>query len=294
MALTIPFIKMHGCGNDYVFVETRDGKLPDDLPQLARRISDRHTGVGGDGLVLVEPPRHALADARMRIFNADGSEAEMCGNAVRCVARLLFERRESSGGNGASSVVETGRGLLRAGITLRDDQVDSVSVTMRSPILTSHRIPTRLNGNPPIDVPLCVGDQSVRVTCVSMGNPHCVLFSESVDDAPVERLGPIIEHHAAFPNRTNVEFVQVVSRSELRVRVWERGSGETQACGTGACAALVAGALTDRCQRRATVTLPGGRLGIDWMDCGEVMLSGPACEIFRGEWIEDGPEAGIR
>lgn len=290
------FTKMHGAGNDYVYVDCFRERLPGDgaaLSALARRISDRHTGVGGDGLIFILPPESPVADARMRMFNADGSEAEMCGNGLRCVAKYVYERGIAARDR---LVVETGRGALELDLRVENGSVRSVRVKMGQPILEAAHIPTTLAGNPPIDAPLpgvaipAGADQeegeTLSVTCVSMGNPHCVLFVDEPADEWVLRLGPVIERHPAFPNRTNVEFVQVVSPREIRMRVWERGAGETQACGSGACAAAVAGALSGRTARQIVAHLPGGSLEVEWADSGDVFLSGPAEEVFSGEWRE--------
>lgn len=274
------FIKMHGAGNDYVYIDGFVEAIPENVPELARVMSDRHTGVGGDGLVLILPGDGA--PVRMRMFNADGSEAEMCGNALRCVAKYAAEHALATGDE---FVIETGAGHLSVTIAQRTGgRVDQVRVNMGRPILSAAEIPTTLAGTPPQDVPLEVGGQTVTVTCVSMGNPHCVTFVEEISDAHVLELGPQIERHAAFPRRVNVEFIKVLSPSEFEMRVWERGSGETMACGTGACAAAVAGALTGRLSRQTTAHLRGGDLQLNWTAEGHVLMTGPAVEVFRGEW----------
>lgn len=277
------FVKMHGIGNDYVFVDCFEQSLPDAPERLAPQISDRHFGVGGDGLILILPSD--VADARMRIFNADGSEAEMCGNGVRCVAKYLYERGRARKN---PLRIETGRGVLTLELQVEAGRVRRVKVDMGEPVLEAERIPTTLPGNPVVDVPLSVGNGAqVRVTCVSMGNPHCVIFTEELSDERVRGWGPLIEHHPAFPQRVNVEFAQVVSRTRVRARVWERGSGETLACGTGACAICVSGALTGRTERAICVELPGGELDIEWSGEGHVFMTGPATTVFKGEWPAD-------
>jgi diaminopimelate epimerase len=277
------FIKMHGAGNDYVYVDCLQAPLVGDVPALARAMSDRHTGIGGDGLVLITPSEQA--PARMRMFNADGSEAEMCGNALRCVAKYLADQGLVRGDEFA---VETGRGLLSVAVVDRTGgQVRQVRVNMGRPILESERIPTTLPGDPPRDVTLAVKDRTFPVTCVSMGNPHCVMFVDRISDELVLGLGPQVEHHPAFPRRVNVEFIRVHSPGEFDMRVWERGSGETLACGTGACAAAVAGVLTGRLSRQCTAHLRGGDLQIDWTAEGDVLMTGPAVEVFRGEWPDE-------
>lgn len=274
------FVKMHGAGNDYVYIDCFQETIPGDVAELARRMSDRHTGVGGDGLVLIMPSEQA--PARMRMFNADGSEAEMCGNALRCVAKYIAEQQLATEDE---FPVETGAGVLTVQIVGRcGNRVDQVRVNMGRPTLEAERIPTTLQGNPPQDVKMEVGDQTLVVTCVSMGNPHCVTFVDEITDAQVLGLGPQVEVHPAFPRRINVEFIKVLSSDEFDMRVWERGSGETMACGTGACAAAVAGAVTGRLNRRTTAHLRGGDLILEWTAGGDVLMTGPAAEVFRGDW----------
>ncbi|GIW82103.1 MAG: diaminopimelate epimerase [Gemmatales bacterium] len=274
------FTKMQGAGNDYVYVDCFIQPVPNDAPALSRAISDRHFGVGADGLILICPSDRA--DARMRMFNADGSEAEMCGNGIRCVAKYVYEHGIA---RKPELTIETGRGLLTLHLHIREGRVERVSVDMGEPILEADRIPTALTGNPPVDVPLKVADHQLEATCISMGNPHCVVFVDEPTDERVLVIGPQIERHEAFPRRTNVEFVQVLSRNEVRLRVWERGSGETLACGTGACAVVVAGVLSGRTDRRVLAHLPGGDLELHWReDDHHVMMTGPAVEVFTGEW----------
>jgi diaminopimelate epimerase len=283
------FTKMHGAGNDYVYVDCFRQPTPDDPAALARRIADRHFGVGGDGLILIGPS--ASADARMRMFNADGSEAEMCGNGIRCVAKYVYDHGICTN---EALEIETAAGLKRLELEVVDRRVRRVRVDMGEPILQPEQVPTTLPGNPGLpgcpaaDVELLVNEKPLRVTCVSMGNPHCVTFVETLDDAWVLGLGPKIETHPCFPRRVNAEFVEVVGPGEVRARVWERGSGETLACGTGACAICVAGALTGRTARRLRVRLPGGELELDWADDNHVYMTGPAVEVFSGEWSGDG------
>lgn len=276
------FTKMQGAGNDYVYLDCFRNPLPRDPACLSRMISDRHFGVGSDGLILICPSEKA--DARMRMFNADGSEAEMCGNGVRCVAKFLHDHGLV---RKPTLTVETGRGVLTLDLEIEGGSVRQVRVDMGEPILEASRIPTALPGEPPLEVPLRVGQQALGVTCLSMGNPHCVTFVDSLSDALVHGLGPQIEHHEVFPRRTNAEFVCPKGPEEVTVRVWERGSGETLACGTGACAVAVAGALTGRTKRRLTVRLPGGDLRLHWSEAdNHVYLTGPAVEVFSGEWPE--------
>ena len=278
------FTKMHGAGNDYVYINCFDEPTPADIPSTAIAISDRHTGVGGDGLVLISPSE--VADARMRMFNADGSESEMCGNAIRCVAKYVSDRGIA---RKPELKIETGRGILTMQLfTGAGGKVEQVTVNMGAPILESARIPTTLPGDPPTNAKLDVAGMSIDVTCVSMGNPHCVTFVDEVNDDWVLRVGPQIERHPAFPRRVNAEFIQVVSRDEFIMRVWERGSGETLACGTGACASAVAGVLTGRTNRTVTAHLRGGDLKLEWSASGDVFMTGPATEVFSGEWSATG------
>jgi diaminopimelate epimerase len=276
------FTKMHGCGNDYVYLDCFTNPAPRDPAGLSRLISDRHCGVGSDGLILICPSEKA--DARMRMFNADGSEAEMCGNGVRCIAKYVYDHGLI---RKPSIRLETGRGILTLDVEVGGGKVHQVRVDMGEPILEAARIPTTLPGQPPIDAPLELPDRALPVTCVSMGNPHCVTFVDEITDALVLGIGPKVERHCAFPRRTNVEFVRVNRGDDVTVRVWERGSGETLACGTGACAVVVAGVLTGRAQRRIVAHLPGGDLQLEWSEADKhVYMTGPAVEVFSGDWPE--------
>jgi len=274
------FTKMHGIGNDYVYVETFHQPAPPNPSLLARTISDRHFGVGSDGLILIMPSDRA--DARMRMFNADGSEGEMCGNGVRCVAKYLHDH-----GIAAKErvTVETGRGVLSLDLKVDQGKAKLIRVDMGAPILKSSEIPTLLPGDPPVDVPLVVGDQTFAVTAVSMGNPHAVVYVDDSIAFPLERLGPLIENHPTFPRRVNVHIVEVSGPEEVRMRTWERGSGITLACGTGACAVCVAGVLTGRTSRRILAHLPGGDLQLEWPEpSASVFMTGSATEVFSGDW----------
>ena len=274
------FTKMHGAGNDYVYVDCFRERMPADPAKLAIAVSDRHFGIGSDGLILIGPSD--IADARMRMFNADGSESEMCGNGLRCVAKYVFDHGIVPKKHLA---LETGRGILHVDLEVSGGKTNRVRVNMGEPILIGTEIPTTLPGYPPVDVPLEIDDATLMVTCVSMGNPHCVTFVEEITDRHVHGIGPKIENHAAFPRRTNVEFVKVNSRSDVTMRVWERGSGETLACGTGACGVCVAGVLTGRTDRRVVVHLLGGDLDLHWSEAdNKVYMTGPAIEVFSGEW----------
>jgi diaminopimelate epimerase len=274
------FTKMHGAGNDYIYVDCFRQPIPADVAGLARAVSDRHFGVGGDGLILICPAEGA--DAEMRMYNADGSYSEMCGNGIRCVAKYVHDHGIAAK---PSLSIMTGGKRFELALMLKDGKVDRVRVDMGEPILTSGEIPTTLLGDPPVDAPLEVAGQRLAVTCVSMGNPHCVAFVDEPTDELVLGVGPKIETEARFPKRTNVEFVQVLNRETVRQRTWERGSGETYACGSGACAVCVAGVLTGRTERRITSKLLGGDLQLEWDEAtNHVFMTGPAAEVFSGEW----------
>ncbi len=276
---SLPFTKMHGLGNDYIYFDClRRPDLVPDPARLAPRLSDRHTGIGGDGIVLILPDPEA--DARMRMFNADGSEAEMCGNAIRCVAKYLYDRGYA---RKTTLRVRTGRGILTLALTVSGGVVQAVRVDMGEPILDGPSIPVGVARNPVLREPLRLADgRTWEFTAVSMGNPHAVILVDAIADEHVLRDGPQIERHPLFPKRTNVEFVQVLSREEVRMRVWERGSGETMACGTGASATAVACALNGVTGRAVTVHLLGGDLRVTWAENNHVFMEGPAAFVFEG------------
>jgi diaminopimelate epimerase len=291
------FVKMHGLGNDYVYVNGFSQPLPDDgatLADLARRVADRHLGVGGDGLILVLPPTPGSgAHVRMRMFNADGSESEMCGNGVRCVCKFAFDHGLT---RAMPMLVETGRGVLSLAYELDPAGcVAQVTVDMGRPILAPADVPIDAGKLTATDRPQTFGipdgpaDDALIATFVSMGNPHAVIYVDDVQRVALAQVGPILEHHAAFPRRMNVHFVQVQARGELIMRTWERGSGITMACGTGACAVCVAGVLTGRTDRKLLAHLPGGDLSLQWPgpDAG-VLMTGPATQVFTGDWPNDG------
>jgi diaminopimelate epimerase len=274
------FTKMHGIGNDYVYVSTFDQKAPGDPAALARAVSDRHFGVGSDGLILIVPSERA--DARMRMFNADGSESEMCGNGVRCVAKYVYDHGIARK-NRIS--IETGRGILSLDLEIDDGKARRIRVNMGAPILQGSDIPTTLPGNPPLEVPVLLNGRELKVTAVSMGNPHAVAYVDDVARFPVEILGPILENHPSFPRRVNAHFVEILAPNEVRMRTWERGSGITLACGTGACAVCVAGVLTGKSESKLLAHLPGGDLELEWAGEGSpVFMTGPATEVFSGTW----------
>lgn len=282
MAEAMRFTKMQGAGNDYVYVNCFDVPFPADPAALAQKMADRHFGIGGDGLIFICPTEKA--DAQMRMFNADGSESEMCGNGIRCVAKYVYDHGLA---RKDQLKIETGNGVLTLDLETKAGKVDRVRVDMGQPILVADRIPTTLPGNPPINASLDVAGRELKVTCVSMGNPHCITYVDQLTDEWVLGVGPQVERHPAFPRRVNAEFVEILSPSEVRLRVWERGSGETLACGTGATAVCVAGVLTGRTERRILAHLPGGTLELEWpADDGPAYMTGPATEVFSGDWDE--------
>ncbi len=277
----IDFAKLHGLGNDYIYLNTLEQDLSNyDLPELARILSDRHFGIGADGIILVMPSDEA--DFRMRVFNSDGSEAEMCGNGIRGLAKYVYDRGMT---DETTVSVETGAGILRVALTVQDGVVTAATVDMNSPRLARRDIPMRGEpaNEPVIEQPLEVDGRTFDITCVSMGNPHCVIFVDDVASFDVTGIGPQIENHELFPERTNVEFATVTDREQIRMRVWERGAGETLACGTGAGAAVVASVVTDRTERQVQVELPGGELQIEWHEDEHVFMTGPATEVFSGQ-----------
>ncbi|MEN6370871.1 MAG: diaminopimelate epimerase [Armatimonadota bacterium] len=275
------FSKMHGLGNDFVVVNGFTEHLDDVvIDKLAIGACDRNFGIGGDGLILIVPSE--TADFCMRMLNPDGSEAEMCGNGIRCAAKFAFER----GITAANPVrVETLAGLKTIELTVVDGKATAARVDMGAPRLGRSEIPVTLPGTGTvISEPLKLDDRTLNITCVSMGNPHCITFVDDVESYPIRMVGPKVERHTAFPERTNAEFIEVVSPSEIKMRVWERGAGETLACGTGACASAVASILNGKTERSLTVHLKGGDLKVEWMkDDGPVVMTGPAVEVFTGE-----------
>ena len=279
------FIKMHGIGNDYIYVDEFLYKAPADIGEAARLASDRHTGIGGDGLILIQPSQ--IADCKMRMFNADGSEGQMCGNAIRCIARYMLERHPEIC-PGDTVQIETLSGIKI--VTAQRDAEGKPSMLradMGAPGLSPESIPV-LTATPQ-DLSIEVPGFSGRGVCVSMGSPHIVFFIDSdPSELDIAHIGPAIESHSLFPERVNVEFVQTQPDGSLKMRVWERGSGETMACGTGACATAVAAMLKGRTpQRTATVHLRGGDLIIEWNpDNNRVYMTGPAALVFEGEWLE--------
>ena len=280
MMKKLRFTKMHGISNDYVYISTFD-QPEEDWEQLAIRLSDRRTGIGGDGIILVCPSD--VADAKMRIFNADGSEGKMCGNGIRCVGKFVYDKGLVPPDK-TTVTIDTLSGIKTLELTVRDGKVQSARVDMGAAILSPAAIPVNYDGDRMIDAPLTVDGKVWNVTAVSMGNPHCVTFVDDVDSLELEKLGPHFENHPIFPERVNTEFVRVIDDHTLQMRVWERGSGETWACGTGACATAVAACLNGYCKKGddITVHLRGGDLVIRYTD-DTVIMTGPASTVFEGE-----------
>lgn len=278
--MALKFAKMHGAGNDYVYVNAFETPVADPVA-LAIELSNRNFAIGADGLILILPSDKA--DVRMRMFNADGSESEMCGNGIRCVAKYAYDHGLVKN---TEITAETGAGILTLQLFPNAaGKVSKVRVNMGQPRLKRGEIPmTGPAEEQVVGAELRVLDRTFHVTCVSMGNPHCVIFVDNVDEFPVAKYGPVIENHELFPRRTNVEFVEVVSRGEVKQRTWERGSGETLACGTGASAVTVAGVLTGHTDRRLVNHLLGGDLEMEWHEDGQVFMTGPAVQVFEGTY----------
>lgn len=273
------FTKMQGAGNDYIYINGFE-TIPLHPAQLAVKMSDRHFGVGSDGLVMILPSK--IADFRMRMFNADGSEAEMCGNASRCVGKYLYEHGMT---HKTQLTLETLSGIKNIYLTVAGDKVSSVKVDMGEPKFHPNDIPVLWQGDRVVSQPISACGHRFSMTCVSMGNPHAVIFLDDWQAYDLHAIGRAIETHPLFPNRTNVEFVKVLASDVLQMRVWERGAGETMACGTGACASLVAAVLNNRSYRKATVRLLGGDLQVEWDEnTNHVFLTGDAVTVFDGEW----------
>ena len=295
------FTKMHGIGNDYVYVDCINQTVKNPH-QLARDVSDRHRGIGSDGLILILPSEHA--DLRMRMFNVDGAEGEMCGNGTRCLAKYAFDHGLTPGSPCPPSqcldflksvlddvddlrqiTVQTGRGVLTLLLAIKNNRVQQVCVNMGQPILLPGQIPVNVVGQQAIGVPLTIQGQNLLMNCLSMGNPHVVFFCPDVQAVDLQHIGPLIEHHPIFPERINVHFAQVIDPHQVKMRTWERGSGITLACGTGASAVCVAAVLASKAQPRLLVNLPGGDLHIFWNQSDNcVYMLGPAVEIFSGVW----------
>lgn len=274
------FTKMTGLGNDYIYVDCTSGVKLKNIPELTKRISDRHFGIGADGLILIDKPENSNSDFKMRIFNSDGSEAEMCGNGIRCVAKLIHDNELS---NKDKISIETLAGIKKVKILEDEDgKCNEVIVDMGEPIFQDNNIPYDLYEPFNKDLILDVGEEKMRFTVVSMGNPHAVTFVQDLENIPIEKIGPMIENNPIFPNRTNVEFAQVIDKNNIKVRVWERGVGETFACGTGACAAVVAGGINGYTDENVSVNLRGGELKIEWGKDNHIYMQGPATTVYEG------------
>lgn len=272
------FTKMQGLGNDYVYVNCFEEKI-ENPSELAVKVSDRHFGIGSDGLILIRPSD--VADFRMTMFNADGSESEMCGNGIRCVGKYVYDYGLT---DKTEVSVETLAGIKYLKFLIKDGKVDMVTVNMGEPILKPELVPVVGEGDAVIDSPIEVDGKEYKMTCVSMGNPHSVVFVDDVDNFPLHEVGPLFEHHKAFPRRVNAEFCQVIDRTHARMRVWERGTGETLACGTGTCATAVACILNGKTEDEVTITLLGGDLIIRWdREKNVIYMTGPARVVFDGE-----------
>jgi len=272
------FTKMQGLGNDFILVDGLKEKIPENLGDLSQKLCDRHFGIGADGLVFILPSQ--IADIRMRIFNSDGSEAEMCGNVIRCFARLVYDHNIV---RQHTIKVETLAGIIVPELLFFPDKEVSIKVDMGEPRLERSLISMEGQSGQVIDEAIQVGGDTYKVTCVSMGNPHCITFVPNVDEVPLHDIGPKLENHPLFPRKTNVEFIQVLNKNEVNMRVWERGAAETLACGTGACATAVACVLNKLTNRAITVHLAGGDLYIEWAENNHVYMTGPGEYVFSGE-----------
>ena len=279
--INMKFTKMQGCGNDYVYVNGALEHIDEDKkPRAVRFLSDRHFGIGGDGVIFINP--HEDADFEMEMYNADGTRSEMCGNGIRCVAKYVYDKGLTDCKN--ISIISAGQVKYLELTTGEDDKVISVKVNMGSPILEPACIPVKVSGDTAVGVPIQVQGKDYVMTCVSMGNPHAVLFVEDVDILPLAQIGPDFENHEMFPRRTNTEFVQVIDREHVKMRVWERGTGETLACGTGCCATAVACVLNGLTGENVEVEVLGGKIQVSWdRESNLVYMTGPACTVFEGQ-----------
>ena len=277
------FTKMTGLGNDYIYINCINGEKIKNIPEITRKLSDRHIGIGADGVILIDKPSDSNSDFKMRIFNSDGSEAEMCGNGIRCVAKFIHDKGLSPKDKLA---IETLAGTKKVKLIEDNGECNEVIVDMGEPIFQDTNIPYNVYEAFNKDLDLNVAGEKMRFTVVSMGNPHAVTFVENVDDIDIEKYGPEIENNPIFPNRTNVEFVQIIDKNNVKVRVWERGAGETRACGTGACAAAVASGLNGYTDENITVGLPGGNLKIEWGKDNHIYMQGPATTVFEGKILD--------
>lgn len=279
------FFKMQGLGNDYVYIDCINGKEPIDIKNLTNRLSNRHFGVGSDGLILL--CKSKVADLKMRMFNSDGSEAQMCGNGIRCVAKLAYELGLICE---EITTIETLSGIKTLKLNIVNGKVKTVEVDMGAPILDATKIPVSSSAkieDKKVKAEVKVKNKKIELTCVSMGNPHAVTFVNDIKNFKVAEYGPILENADIFPEKANIEFVEVVDKNNIKMRVWERGSGETLACGTGACSSVVASSLNGYTDRKVNVQLLGGNLEIEWKPNNHVHMTGPAVTVFKGEWIDE-------
>ena len=279
------FFKMQGLGNDYVYIDCINGKEPIDIKNLTNRLSNRHFGVGSDGLILL--CKSKAADLKMRMFNSDGSEAQMCGNGIRCVAKLAYELGLICE---EITTIETLSGIKTLKLNIVKGKVKTVEVDMGAPILEATKIPVSSSAkieDKKVKAEVKVKNKKIELTCVSMGNPHAVTFVNDIENFKVAEYGPILENADIFPEKANIEFVEVVDKNNIKMRVWERGSGETLACGTGACSSVVASSLNGYTDRKVNVQLLGGNLEIEWKPNNHVHMTGPAVTVFKGEWIDE-------
>lgn len=271
------FTKMQGCGNDYIYVNCLEEEVKNPS-ETAIKVSDVHFGIGSDGMILIRPSE--VADFKMSMFNADGSEGKMCGNGIRCVAKYVYDYKLT---DKTVITVETLSGIKTLELTVKDEKVESVKVNMGKAITASKAVPVVSDKETVINESVKIGGEDYRITCVSMGNPHCIVFVDSVKDIDIENIGPMFEKNNMFPEQVNTEFIQIIDRKNVSMRVWERGSGETFACGTGACASVVAGVLNNLTDREVCVHLLGGDLNIKYAEDGTVYMTGPAKVICTGE-----------
>lgn len=281
--MIMKFTKMQGCGNDYIYINGFTEKIAqEEKPELVQKISDRHFGIGGDGAIFINPSDEA--DFEMEMYNADGSRSEMCGNGIRCVAKYVYDKGLTDKTN--ISIISCGK-IKYLELFLKDGKVDTVKVNMGEPELLAEKIPVLVDGKKEkvIEEPITVCGKEYKMTCVSMGNPHAVVFMEDVENLKIEQIGPYFEKHERFPKKTNTEFVKVIDRKNVQMRVWERGTGETLACGTGCCATVVACILNGLTDESVTVKLLGGKIDISWdREANLVYMTGPAVTVFEGEW----------
>lgn len=277
------FSKMHGLGNDYIYFDCTKNNKINNPKELARKLSNRHTGIGGDGIILITKSK--IADFKMRMFNSDGTEAEMCGNGIRCVGKFIYDNKLS---NKKDLTIETLSGIKKIRLNVMNEKVETVTVNMGEPILEPEKIPLNLEKVSSNNIYLKAEDKEFKFTCISMGNPHAVTIVNNLNEIDINEYGPIIENNPVFPNRTNVEFVEIVDRDNIKMRVWERGTGETLACGTGASASAVACILNNLTNRRLNVHLLGGTLQILWEEKDNcVYMTGTAITVFNGETVEE-------